>query len=215
MTYPKLARIHDTPAQLYLERRGVWGELAAETNALRYGREWFAGAVRHVLYARQRDTRTNEPVSMQRTFIDEAGRRLWLPDMKTGKLKKLPKLSLSGIPTGGTAIMLDPFEHVTHGLTIAEGVEAALAVADCWHHRPVWAVTGTMFMKNFEPPLYLDAVTIIADADEPGIAAARACGERLTEQGIEVKIYKSRNEGEDPDELAVRLKKEAANARSA
>ncbi|WP_170366594.1 toprim domain-containing protein [Ruegeria arenilitoris] len=213
MAYPDLVPIHGTPVQLYLERRGVWGELAAETNALRYGREWFAGAVRHVMYARLRDTRTNEPISVQRTFMDAQGCRLrgW----KGNPSKKVPKLSQAGISTAETAIMLDPFEHVTHGLTIAEGVEAALAVADYWQHRPVWAVTGTMFMKNFEPPPYLDAVTIIADADEPGIAAARACGERLTEQGIEVKIYKSRNEGEDPDELAVRLKKEMANARSA
>lgn len=208
MTLPdtELQRIAGSPAERYLKRRGVWCDLAAETHALAFGREPWGGRALPCLYSRLRDTRTGTAKSYQRTLLDCDGRMLrgWQGDRGA----KVPKLSAAGLDGSNVAVMIDPPEHVTHGLTIVEGVEAALAIARHWRWRPVWALPGTGAMQTFEPPADLECLTIFADADEPGLLAAETCRNRMEMRGIETLVIASPVMGEDADELALRLESE-------
>ena len=74
------------------------------------------------------------------------------------------------------------------GLGITEGIENALAVAQAAGWRPIWAATSAGAIARFPVLDGIDALTVFADQDKPGIEAAQACAERWTEAGKEARI---------------------------
>jgi hypothetical protein len=70
-----------------------------------------------------------------------------------------------------SAVMLSPFDDVTMGLIICEGVETGLALL--MHNlAPVWCCGGSGNLKQFPILGGIEALTVAADADEPGQKAA-------------------------------------------
>jgi Toprim domain len=85
------------------------------------------------------------------------------------------------------AVTLDPFDAVTMGLVLAEGLETGIAL-----HldgvRPVWVTCGAGNLRNFPILSSIEALTIAADPDQPGRAAAEACARRWRDAGREACI---------------------------
>lgn len=90
----------------------------------------------------------------------------------------------------GTAgvIRLVPDEDVTAGLGLAEGIETSLAVMQRVGWRPIWAATSAGAIARFPVLAGIEALTVFADADGPGMRAARQCCRRWAAAGREPRI---------------------------
>ena len=111
-----------------------------------------------------RDCVTNEPVAIHRTALTPDGRKI---DRK-----------MLG-PTRGAAIMLSG--EVTSYLGVAEGIETALSIVGTgW--RNVWALGSTSGFAAM-PVLPNLQLTVFADADAAGQAAALALAQRYAATG--------------------------------
>ena len=103
------------------------------------------------------------------------------------------------------AIMLDPFEDVTLGLHISEGIENALATRlNGW--APVWALGSAGAIERFPVLGGVEALTIMLDADDACRRAARVCAERWAAAGGEVRLIEPLRETADWNDIV----KEAA-----
>jgi phage/plasmid primase-like uncharacterized protein len=118
------------------------------------------------MVARVTDAITAEPISLHFTRLTADGSKV--PDS--------PKRLLAGHRKAGGVIRLWPDEAVTVGLSIAEGIETALAAAHAF--TPVWSTVDAGNMTTFPILAGIQALTIFADNDPAGIAAARTCAER-------------------------------------
>ena len=84
-------------------------------------------------------------------------------------------------------IRLSPDDQVAWGLGITEGIEDALAVL-LLGGSPVWAATSGGSISRFPVLAGIGSLTLFADADAPGIAAAEACAEIWRAEGRDVDI---------------------------
>jgi hypothetical protein len=91
-------------------------------------------------------------------------------------------------PVGGAVIKLTEDADVTHGLHLAEGLETALAAMQRNAWRPMWCIGSADAMKKFPLLGGIECLTLAADHDAPGLAAAQACAERWAKAGREVFI---------------------------
>jgi hypothetical protein len=73
------------------------------------------------------------------------------------------------------------------GLVVCEGVETGIAIYQSGL-RPVWACGGAGSLTNFPVLGGIEALTIAADADEPGRRAAEICAARWREAEREVVV---------------------------
>jgi putative DNA primase/helicase len=132
-----------------------------------------------------RNIETGQPQAISRTFLDRE-------EGKTGR-------KFLG-PVSGAAIMLDPFDFVTTGLTVGEGIETCMTARQYESRRPCWALGSCGGLKTtVEPyggiaafPVFdaIECLTILAENDERG-ANARAvevCAARWHAAGREVLI---------------------------
>ncbi len=89
----------------------------------------------------------------------------------------------------GTAgvVRLVPEEEVTLGLGLAEGIETALAVMQGFGWSPVWAATSAGAIRTFPVLPGIEALTVFADADGAGRAAAKACNARWAAAGCQAR----------------------------
>jgi hypothetical protein len=71
---------------------------------------------------------------------------------------------------------------------LAEGIETSLSVMQRFGWRPLWAATSAGAIARFPLLPGLDALTVFADADDAGLAAARRCAERWADAGREAHI---------------------------
>ena len=72
-------------------------------------------------------------------------------------------------------------------LGITEGIEDGLAVLlSGW--SPVWAATSAGAISRLPVLAGIDVLTIFADADDAGLAAAETCCARWQSAGIEARI---------------------------
>lgn len=85
-------------------------------------------------------------------------------------------------------IRLVPDDEVTLGLGLAEGIETALAVMQRAGWSPVWAATSAGAMARFPVLAGIEALTLFADADGPGLDAARGCAGRWAAAGREAQL---------------------------
>lgn len=103
----------------------------------------------------------------------------------------------------GGVVRLWPDEAVTDGLSIAEGIESALAAARL--RTPVWACLDAGNLTAFPVIAGIVALTIFADRDASGTGqrAAADCAERWLAAGREVQVFATDDFGTDAaDEVA-------------
>ena len=136
------------------------------------------------MVALMRDVLSNEPCGIHRTFLDKAGRALLDGDGR--KIRKMLGRA------GGAAVKLVADEEVMLGLGIVEGVEDGLSVMlSGW--RPIWVTTSAGAIQRFPVLAAIEALTIFADADTIGMAAAEQCAMRWIEAGREARICSPQN----------------------
>jgi hypothetical protein len=105
---------------------------------------------------------------------------------------KIDKMMLGSV--GGCAVKLDP--EVGKELGVCEGFETGLAVrAIGW--RPVWALGSAGAIRTLELIPGVEALTIFADHDPTGLAAARECAQRCADAGCAATVRTPKTAGRD------------------
>ncbi|MCX7370988.1 MAG: toprim domain-containing protein [Alphaproteobacteria bacterium] len=170
--------IDGTPAAAYLASRGLRPEpgapLAYHPACPRGGEKLPA------MLALMTDAETGEPCGVHRTFILHDG---------SAKAPPGPRGEPAKMMCGAAGIIrLTPDADVTTGLGIAEGIETSLAVMQAFGWRPVWAACSAGAIARFPVLRGIEALTVFADPDGPGLTAARACCERWAAAGREARI---------------------------
>ncbi len=169
-----------TPVQTYLAGRGlVLPDWPDDPDVIRFHPACPRSRERHpAMLALMTEPDTGAPCGIHRTFL--------LPDgsdrLRDGKGKAM--LGNAGV------IRLSPHDEVTMGLGIAEGIETALSVMQRFRWRPIWAASSAGAIRNFPILAGISALTVFADADGAGMAAARHCAGRWVQAGREAQIIK-------------------------
>jgi putative DNA primase/helicase len=136
-----------------------------------------------------RDITTDEPRAVHRTALrDDGAGKADHPGL--GNAKKMLG------PMKGAVLKLTGDADVTDGLGIGEGVESALT-AICAGWRPVWACGSAGAIERFPVLPGIESLTIFADADRAGMAAAAACQTRWANAGLECRILAPPEAGAD------------------
>lgn len=169
-----------------LEPRGTVVEAYLTSRALRLPEEiagsvlrfhprcpWLNGSV-PAMIAPFRNARTGEITGIHRTAL-------------TSDARKIGRKML-GI-AGGAAIMLDPDEAVTLGLTLGEGIETCLS-AWLLGLRPVWALGSVDAIRTFDVLPGIEGLTLLEETGDSGASAraVRECGSRWHRAGRAVEI---------------------------
>jgi putative DNA primase/helicase len=165
-----------TIVEIYLNARGL--ALPVEVSCIRYHPRCPRGSHRlPALVAEMRNAITNEFVGVHRTFLRPDG---------SGKAGVEPQRMALGC-LAGAVIKISANEDVARGIGICEGIEDAIAVHNAgW--RPVWCCVSASNLNSFPPLPGVDAVTIFADADVPGLKAARCAAQHWQKAGREARI---------------------------
>ena len=162
-----------TPVETYLRNRGIElppRRVLAYQPRLKHptGGVW-PGMV--ALVTRGSD---NEPLGIHRTFLTIDGR---------GKAPVSPHKMMLGPCRGGAVRLAVAMDLVMVG----EGIETCLAAMQATG-LPVWAALSTTGLRSIELPAEIRQVTVLADGDPPGEAAAVEAGRRLRREGRRVRI---------------------------
>jgi putative DNA primase/helicase len=161
--------IKNTPAQTYFERHR---KLDVRSLDLDHTLRWHPRA--HAVIARMIDPVSGQARGVHRTFLGSSA-------------EKINRKMLG--PAGVVAIA--SFDMVTLGIGLTEGIEDGIAVIlSGW--QPIWAATSAGAISRFPVLQGVDALTIFADADPPGMRAAEACQEVWRAAGCEVVIAEPR-----------------------
>jgi hypothetical protein len=184
----------------YLATRGVLdalGHFPAHPSgpALRFlpDAKHMDGSARPVLLALVRRSTTAEPVAVHRTFLAADGAT------KAGD----PPRASKGPVKGGAVLLHAP--DPARGLAVAEGIETATSASGLLG-LSAWACVSAGGLAAFAPPQGLAALTVAADADEPGQRAAWACARRLRAAGLRVRVATPDAPGADFNDLLLRRK---------
>jgi hypothetical protein len=136
-----------------------------------------------------RDIITDEPKAIHRTALRADGTsKADLPGLENAR-------RMLG-PANGTALKLTGHAGVTDGLGIAEGIETALTIV-CAGWQPVWACGSAGAIQSLPILSGIESLTIFADGDHAGIAAAQVCQARWENAGLECRIFAPPDEGAD------------------
>ena len=120
------------------------------------------------------------PCGVHRTFIMRDG---------SGKAPPGARGEPAKMMAGAAGVVrLVPDEAVTLGLGVAEGLETSLAVMQAFGWRPVWAATSAGAICTFPVLAGIEALTVFADPDGAGMAAAESCAARWSAAGREARI---------------------------
>ncbi len=174
--------IAGTLAATYLAARGLrFDDAEGEVlrSASRHARKSPDDVLEHhpALLALLSDARTGEARGIINVYLRPDG---------SDRLRD-PKGKTSWGQAGGAAVMLSAFADVTIGLTVCEGTETGIGLL--MHDlAPVWALGGAGNLGSFPVLGGIEALTIAADADEPGRRAAAAVARRWRAAGREVAI---------------------------
>jgi hypothetical protein len=167
-----------TPVEAYLARRGLTvPDRPDDPRVIRFHPACPRGGERHpAMLALMTEAESNRPRGIHRTFL--------LPDGSDRLRDGMGKAMLGN----AGVIRLSPDGAVTMGLGIAEGIESALSVMQRAGWRPVWAASSAGAIRTFPILPAIEALTIFADADGPGIEAARTCATRWRDAGREARV---------------------------
>jgi hypothetical protein len=174
--------ITGTLVEVYLQNRGCWvGDVAA----LRFLRDWCGWPSMAAIVT---DAVTNIPLTLHFTLLRRDG---------SGKAPvERPKLLLAGHRKSGGVIRLSPDDEVIMGLGLAEGIETSLSImASGW--RPVWATVDAGNLRNFPVLGGIQALTVFADHDDAGLAAAQVCAARWRQAGHKAEVVAPNASGAD------------------
>lgn len=187
-----------SPAAIYLEHARMIPMDVIEAvagHALRFHPACPRGSDRlPAMIGLARDIRTGEPGGVHRTYLRPDG---------SGKADvDRQKMMLGDV--SDCAIMLTPFDDVTHGLHIGEGIESALSVA-AMGFRPTWACMDAGHIARFPVLAGIEALRVFGDNDKPkhgkpigtGTAACQAVIARWQQAGCEVRADLPPGEGMD------------------
>jgi hypothetical protein len=174
------------PARAYLEARGCVipppdGDLRWHPR-LRHP----SGYEGPAMVALLRDAVDGTPRTLHRTWIRPDGRKADVDP---------PRLLLGNHRKAGAVCRLWASECVTYGLGVAEGIETALSLAHAF--KPVWACVDAGNLAALPVLEGVESLTVAADHDDAGIAAARACAQRWRAAGREVRIVMPGTTGAD------------------
>ena len=164
-----------TLAEKYLASRGLTLEDAAPLRF--HPRAWRnkdCGPPGPAMLALMTCAETGEPVGLHVTYLAPDG------SAKAEGERVKVMLGRSGV------IRLSPLEGPALG--IAEGIETALAVMQKAGWRPVWAATCAGAVGRFPIIPGAESLAIFADADPPGMAAAREAAQRWRNAGKAARI---------------------------
>jgi putative DNA primase/helicase len=128
-----------------------------------------------------RNIRTGEPQAILRTYLDRGGRKRTIFDSEG---KALGERLFKG-PTGGAAVMLDPFNSVTDALVIGEGVETCLTGRQLGL-RPAWALGSCGEIKKLPLLERVRSLTIHRERCARNAEAAETCAARWIKAGLQV-----------------------------
>jgi Toprim domain len=129
-------------------------------------------------------------VAVQRIYLTEDGHKAPVPK---------PKRTLGPVK-GGAARLAD--WRTTDTLALTEGIEDALAYMQLTG-SPTCAACGAGMVAGMILPLAIRNVVIVADADEPGMKAAKEAYTAFTNQGRDVRVIRPIG-AKDAAELAER-----------
>jgi hypothetical protein len=115
-----------------------------------------------------------QPLGILRIFLAYDGR---------SKAPVNPQRMMLG-PCRGGAVRLANLGDV---LMVGEGIETCLAAMQATG-RPAWAALSTSGLRSLDLPREVRDVIVLADGDDPGEAAARACALRWKREGRCVRI---------------------------
>lgn len=140
------------------------------------------------LVARITDALTGKPLNLQFTSLASDG---------CGKAPvEKPRNFLKDHRKRGGVIRLVDDAEVTMGLGLTEGTETALSVmASGW--RPVWAAIDAGNLAGFPVLAGIESLTIFADHDLAGLAAADKCAMRWKEAGRQCQVVVPQTKGDD------------------
>jgi putative DNA primase/helicase len=150
-----------------------------------------SGLIGPALVALVTDAVTRTPLSLHRTWVQADGSKAPVD---------APRMLLGGHRKASAVVRLWPDEAVTHGLGVAEGIETALSLAHGF--RPAWACIDAGNLAALPILDGIEALTIAADNDEAGIAAAEVCAERWHAAGRNVRVVLPPRRGADLNDAA-------------
>lgn len=162
-----------TTAETYLRSRGI-GVVVPPSIRFHPRLRHPSGGVWCGLVALVTCGHNGQPVAIHRTFLSHDG---------AGKAPVSPQKMMLG-PCRGGAVRL---AVAGTELMIGEGIETCLAAIQATG-LPAWAALSTSGLRGLELPARLRNVTILADGDEPGGAAAVDAARRWVVEGRVVRI---------------------------
>ena len=165
--------IAGTVAEAYLRGRAITCPLP---ETLRFAPScWHATARRFPALVARVDG--GEGFAVHRTYLREDG---------TGKAEVDPPKAMLGAVAGGAVCVA----QAQGPLVVAEGIETALSLASGLLRAPanVWAALSTSGIRGLHLPPQPGRLTIAADGDNPGRAAAQALAERAHALGWQVSL---------------------------
>lgn len=163
----------ETPVATYLRSRGL--DLPASP-ALRFhaGLKHPSGGVWPAMVAMVTHGVTGSPIAVHRTFLACDG---------GGKAQVYPSKMMLGPCRGGVVRLAEPGAV----LMVGEGIETCLAAMQATG-KPAWAALSTSGLRSLDLPHAIAKVIVLADGDEPGVAAAQDCARRWQREGRSVRI---------------------------
>jgi hypothetical protein len=174
--------IGGTPAATYLAARGL---MFADPDgrvlrfASRRARKGLDGDLQchPAMLALLSDLRSGESCGIINTYLAADGR---------DRLRDTKGKTVTG-RARAAVVMLSAFDEPINGLVLCEGVETGIAIYQS-ELQPVWACGSAGTLVNFPVLAGVEALTIAADADEPGQRAAETLADRWREAGRKVSI---------------------------
>jgi putative DNA primase/helicase len=177
-----------SPVEIYLAARGCLpSSPASVAEVIRFhpncpmGKETVPAMV-----SVMRNVMTGEPTGIHRTALTDDGKAKRL--MPVGTSTKM----MLGRAKGAAAMLASS----AAAMGVAEGIETALSAQKLFG-LPVWACMSAQGIAGFPPVHGLTHLTIFADHDEAGIAAAHKCAARMVEAGIKGRITYPATNGDD------------------
>ena len=184
--------IDGTLAARYLcEARGLSIPVGVSGRVLRFHPRCPFGETKHpCMIALYRDVITDEPRAIHRTALTSAGEKI---DRKAWG------------STAGAAIKLSANAEVAAGLTVAEGLETAIAGMK-FELTPAWALGCADAIRTFPVLGGIETLTILVDNDRSGTGrrAAEECAARWVGAGCEVFQVVPQRTGEDVADILKR-----------
>lgn len=182
--------IFSTPAERYLASRGLTLQRSClfDPEALRFAADayhWPTQQRLPCMIAPIVGITSNELQGLHLTFIRPDG---------SGKAD-VEKARLYHGPKSGGAVKLTSNAEVTTGLAIGEGIETSLTALVAGY--AAWACLDAGNLAAFPILTGIEALTVLADHDPAGLAAAQKVAAKWREAGREVRILAPTQPGAD------------------